>query len=167
MRWRVTRATSTLAGFLACLAFPRPAAAQWPVIWHATAAPILALAQNDFVPADLTAGGEWRRGSAGIGVDVSWFYFPPVAQRLGATTVIEPAGSAPPLIALLGAYHVGQPGCPPTVQPYLDAGLGVWASGPGLILEMGGGADWWLTSRVGIRTAVRNELSCRHRVCSD
>jgi hypothetical protein len=149
MRWFVTQATGLLAVFLACLAFPPPTAAQSPSVWHATVAPTYELGLSGSVPWvaawDFNGGGEWRQGPAGVGADISWFYFPPV-------------GSTLPIVSVLGAYHFGRPGRPHTIEPFVNGGLGISTAGVGLMLDVGGGADWWLTSRVGIRTAVRDRI---------
>jgi hypothetical protein len=98
---------------------------------------------------DFSGGGEWRQGPAGISVEVSSFYFPPIT---------EPASFTPPLISVFGAYHFGQPGRPHTIEPFVEGGLGILTAGVGPIVDVGGGADWWLTPRVGIRTAVRDQM---------
>src|SRR5262249_59180876 len=92
-------------------------------------------------------GGKGRKGPAGISVEVPSFYFPPIT---------EPASFTSPVISAFGAYHFGQPGRPHTIEPFVGGGLGISTAGVGLIVDVGGGADWWLTSRVGIRTAVRD-----------
>jgi hypothetical protein len=53
-----------------------------------------------------------------------------------------------------GAYHFGQPGRPHTIEPFVEGGLGISTAGVGPIVEVGGGADWWLTLRVGIRACA-------------
>jgi hypothetical protein len=96
-----------------------------------------------------SGGGEWRQGPAGISVDVSSFYFPPIT---------EPASFTPPLISVFGAYHFGQPGRPHAIEPFVEGGLGILTAGVGPIVDVGGGADCWLTPRVGFRTAVRDQM---------
>ena len=134
MRGSFTRATGTLAGFLACLTFPRLAAAQWPSVWHATVAPTheIGLAgSGPWVMAwSFSGGGEWRQGSAGISLQVSSFYFPPIT---------EPPSVTPPLISVFGAYHFGQPGRPHTIEPFVEGGLGILIAGVGPIVDVGGG----------------------------
>jgi hypothetical protein len=142
--------------------FPRFAAAQWQSVWHATIAPTHEIGRPEFVPwVDVwkfAGGSEWRQGPAGIAVDVSWLYFPSVTERLGAYSVTVPATSLPPIVTVLGAFHFGQPGRPHTIEPFVNGGVGVPIGGLPLILDAGGGVDWWLTSRVGIRTAARDQI---------
>jgi len=157
----IIRATGVV-GFLACLVCPRPAAAQWQSVWHATIAPSHEIGRPESVPwVDVwkfEGGSDWRQGPVGIGVDLSGLYFPPLTERFGAHSITVPATSLSPIVTVLGAFHFGQPGRPHPIEPFANIGLGVPIAGLAFILDVGGGVDWWLTSRVGIRAAARDQI---------
>lgn len=101
-------------------------------------------------------GAERRDGPFGIGGDFG-VIFTPAVHRATGPVILDAPTTATPLLAVFGAYHFGQAGR--GAEPFVQGGIMVpLIPEGGAAWELAGGADWWLTPRVGIRTAVRDRI---------
>jgi len=143
------------AGTLAGSLLPGRAAAQTAAVGHAATGPTFG---DDYLyrfGLNVVGGAERRNGQFGVGADLAVLYFPATRRSAGLGEV---SGSEFfwPLASAYGAYHFGQTGR--GLEPFAQAGVAVSFAG-GVGWDLGGGADWWLTPRVGVRTAIRDRFA--------
>jgi len=106
---------------------------------------------------NVVGGGERRSGPLGFGVDLALLYFPAASRVIGLGEISGSAWAVP-MGSVYGAYHFRRTGH--GGEPFVQGGFTVpIVPDGGFAWEFAGGADWWLTPRLGIRTAVRDRVT--------
>ena len=104
-------------------------------------------------------GGERLSGAVGIGAELGYIYVPPAEETFpGGGGAFSPGGGGATL-SVNGSYHFGgrRTGTR-SARPFMTGGVILILVYPFPSWNAGGGLDWWLTRRAGLRFEVREQV---------
>jgi hypothetical protein len=147
---------------IAVLAMPRPAVCQQKTSGYAFASPIVFT--NGQPPVAMGTGGgveRWVGRGSNIGGEIENVYVPAYEVQYGCCTTASGRSEAVWLFLFNGTHYVARATTSrPRWDPFITGGIGVATAGsePAGVLQFGGGADRWMTSRTGVRFEVQDQL---------
>ena len=102
-------------------------------------------------------GGERLSGAVGIGAELGYVYLPPAEETFPGGGAFSPGGGGATL-SVNGSYHFGgrRTGTR-SARPFVTGGI-TYVVGAFLLPDFGGGLDWWVTRRAGLRFEVREQV---------
>ncbi|MEP7310491.1 MAG: hypothetical protein ABJA98_33725 [Acidobacteriota bacterium] len=143
------------------VAMPRIVVGQQLTTGHAFVGPVLVPERPE--PAGLAIGGGVERSigkASSVGAEIENVYLPAFDAGYGCCT----SSSGPSLSAWLfsfnGTRYITRSVGRPRWNPFITGGVGVIAAGePMPVINVGGGADRWMTPHRGVRWEIEGQLT--------
>ena len=149
---------AALVVLLAMCANPATLGAQTAGFGYAFGGPVLVQAGIRDSAWHVGGGGEKLSDPVGIGAELGYVYSPPVEKTFPGGSASAPALSAATL-SVNGSYHfAGWRTATRSARPFMTGGVIFILGYPFPSWNAGGGLDWWLTRRAGLRFEVREQI---------